>query len=122
MKVLLDMNLPPSWVKFLEGHRIEALHWIDVGDPRVKDQFIMDWARERGYIVFTHDLDFSTLLALTRDTGPSVLQVRTQDVLPDAIGLNVVKVLRDHEEVLNAGAIVTIDETTSRLRILPIGA
>ena len=31
----------------------------------------MDWALTNGYAVFTHDLDFGTLLALTHATGPS---------------------------------------------------
>jgi predicted nuclease of predicted toxin-antitoxin system len=42
----------------------------------------MAWARENGHVVLTHDLDFGTLLALTRANGPSVVQVRAQDVLP----------------------------------------
>lgn len=46
----------------------------------------MNWAREREHVVFTHDLDFSAMLAATEAKGPSVLQVRSQDVLPRAIG------------------------------------
>ncbi len=81
----------------------------------------MAWAREQGYVVFTHDLDFSALLAMTQDSGPSVLQVRTQDLLPEAIGEHVVQVLRSHGEAFEQGAVVTIDETSARIRILPIG-
>ena len=33
----------------------------------------MDWALRHDYIVFTHDLDFGTMLALSHATGPSVL-------------------------------------------------
>jgi len=43
----------------------------------------MAWAREHVHVVFTHDLDFGTLLALTRASGPSVIQVGSQDVLPE---------------------------------------
>jgi len=53
---------------------------------RATDRSIMDWAESNGYMVFTHDLDFGTLLALTHKTGPSVLQVRGEDVLPDHMG------------------------------------
>jgi hypothetical protein len=31
----------------------------------------MAWARENRYVVFTHDLDFGTLLAVTRESGDS---------------------------------------------------
>ena len=86
MKLLLDMNLSPSWVRFLEENGFEALHWSTIGDRTATDAVIMAWARDRGVVVITHDLDFSALLASTEGVGPSVLQVRTQDVLPDSIG------------------------------------
>ena len=120
MKLLLDMNLAPAWVGFLQEEGLEAVHWSTVGDPRATDATIMEWARRAGYIVFTHDLDFSALLAVTEATGPSVVQVRTQDVLPDAIGGDVVRVLRMRAAALEQGAIVSIDKVTSRVRILPI--
>jgi predicted nuclease of predicted toxin-antitoxin system len=73
-----------------------------------------------GRVRSLHDLDFSALLALTEATGPSVIQVRTQDVLPDAIGGDVVRVLRTHATELEQGAIISIDKVRSRVRILPI--
>jgi len=53
-----------------------------VGLPNAGDDDVMQWARTGGWIVFTHDLDFGTLLAIAGERGPSVIQVRTQDVLP----------------------------------------
>jgi len=82
MKLLIDMNLSPLWVDTLTQHGWEAVHWSTVGDPHATDPTIMGWARERQYVVFTHDLDFGTLLALTHAQGPSVIQVRTQNVMP----------------------------------------
>jgi predicted nuclease of predicted toxin-antitoxin system len=70
--------------------------------------------------VITHDLDFSALLAYTETVGPSVVQIRTQDVLPDAVGADVVRVLRDHRTALDQGAIVSLDEFASRVRVLPV--
>jgi predicted nuclease of predicted toxin-antitoxin system len=120
MKILVDMNLPAEWVGFFATHGIEAVHWSAVGTPGAKDSEIMAWARERGYIVFTHDLDLAAIVATTNADGPSVLQTRTQDVLPGALGRDLLNVLRDHQEALGRGAIVTIDEVKSRIRILPI--
>ena len=81
---------------------------------------MLRYAREHDYVVFTHDLDFGTLLALTRALGPSVLQVRAQNVLPEAIGELVVRVLTEHAPAFDAGALVTVDEHLARIRILPI--
>jgi predicted nuclease of predicted toxin-antitoxin system len=120
MKLLLDMNLSPTWVGFLEENGFEAVHWSTIGLPTATDAVIMAWARDRGFVVITHDLDFSALLAYTEGVGPSVLQVRTQDVLPDAIGSDVMRALRDHGAALDQGAIVSIDQPASRVRVLPI--
>jgi predicted nuclease of predicted toxin-antitoxin system len=102
------------------GERFEAVHWSTTGKPGATDAAIMAWARDSGFVVVTHDLDFSALLASTEARGPSVIQVRTQDVLPDAVGSDVVRVLRDHRAALEEGAIVSIDELASRVRVLPI--
>ena len=82
MKILLDMNLSPRWVGFLRQEGFEAVHWSTVGDLRASDAAIMAWARDNAFVVFSHDLDFSALLAATQAVGPSVVQVRTQDVMP----------------------------------------
>jgi predicted nuclease of predicted toxin-antitoxin system len=119
MKILVDMNLSPDWVMVLERAGWETVHWSKVGNMRAPDDEIMSWARENGYIVFTHDLDFGILLALTHAEGPSVVQVRAQDVLPEVLGDKLVAVLREWEERLESGALLTVDAGKSRIRILP---
>lgn len=120
MKLVVDIGLSPDWVGLFREHGFEAVHWSEVGNPRAPDIVIMAWAREHGYVVFAHDLDFSRILALTRASGPSVFQVRTEDVLPLSIGALVIRALQQHGEALRAGAIVVLDATSSRARILPI--
>ena len=120
MKVLVDMNLSPSWVPVLERNGFSAVHWSTTGDGRAPDPVVLGWARDNGYIVFTNDLDFGAILATTRASGPSVIQVRTQDVTPDHLGDMVVAALREHQEILERGALITIDESRLRARILPL--
>jgi predicted nuclease of predicted toxin-antitoxin system len=120
VKVLIDMNLSPDWVPILLRHGWPAIHWSTVGDPRATDRTIMDWALANGHIVFTHDLDFGTMLALTHAAGPSVLQVRAQDVLPDHLEGVVIAALRQHDADLAAGALVVVDESKCRVRVLPL--
>lgn len=85
MKFLIDMNLSPDWIDVLTAEGWEAVHWSTVGAHRATDESIMTWAIEHVYVVVTHDLDCSALLAATRAIGPSVIQVRTQNILPDAL-------------------------------------
>ena len=81
---------------------------------------LMRWARENRHVIFTHDLDFSALIALAGLDGPSVVHVRSQRLLPTQIGETVVEVIRDQAGALAAGAIVTIDGISARVRVLPI--
>ena len=121
MRVLLDMNLSPDWVEYLARHGFDALHWSRVGDPCAPDSTIMEWARANGCVVFSHDLDYSAILAATHSDGPSVVQVRAKNVMPDAIGHDVVRVLRLRAEEIEQGAVVTIDRGRARVRLLPLG-
>lgn len=120
MKILVDMNLSPDWVKVLEEEGHVAAHWSSIGDVRAADFVLMDWARSNGYIVFTHDLDFGTLLALTQAESPSVIQVRTQDVTPNHLAKIVLAALSNHVAPLDAGALIVLDESRARVRILPL--
>lgn len=120
IKILVDMNLSPDWVPVLRSAGWPAAHWSTVGDPCAPDRALMNWAAANGHIVFTHDLDFGTTLALTHDTGPSVLQVRGQDVLPDHMGRFVLAALDQHEADLASGALVVVDESRCRVRVLPM--
>ena len=114
------MNLPPEWVDWLAQRGWQAVHWSTVGDPSAPDSDIMAWALANGRVVFTHDLDFGTLLALTHATGPSVIQVRTQDTSPDSIGGYVEAALTQYASDLSAGALVTVEPSRNRVRILPL--
>ncbi len=120
MKILIDMNLSPHWLSFFESNNIEVVHWSDVGPVDADDVSIMEWSLANGYIVFTHDLDFGTALALTRSKGPSVIQIRTQDTMPDAVGAAIVAVIKKYEESLRLGSLVVIDQNRARVRILPL--
>ena len=120
MKLLIDMNLSPYLVDIFIEQGWQALQWSAVGDPRADDSIIMKWARDNGYVIFTHDLDFGTLLAVTHAQGPSVIQVRTQDILSQSFCTRLIQILRKYETALEKGALIVIDENRSRVRILPL--
>jgi predicted nuclease of predicted toxin-antitoxin system len=98
----------------------EAVRRSAVGAPNAPDEDIMGYAMQNGFIVFTNDSDYGTLLALSPQAKPSVVQVRTKDVLPEAIGHIVLTLLQRFSSELNDGAIVTVDIAKPRVRILPL--
>jgi len=80
----------------------------------------MAFAKANGYIVLTHDLDFSAILAATQGDKPSVVQIRAENVSPDVIGKPVIDALRQMAAELTEGALLTIDPNRTRLLLLPL--
>jgi predicted nuclease of predicted toxin-antitoxin system len=119
MKLLIDMNLSPRWADALVEAGFEAVHWSSLGSADASDRAIMDFARENGFIVLTHDLDFGAILAVTHGDKPSVVQIRADDINPATIGVKVIAALRQVASELDAGALVTIDPNRTRIRLLP---
>src|SRR5262245_48936089 len=120
VQILVDMNLSPNWIEWFASQNQPAVHWSSIGDPKATDQTIMEWARAHQHVVFTHDLDFGTLLALTQATGPSVIQVRAQNVFPEHLGKLLLSVLKQYADLLEKGALIVVDESEARARILPL--
>jgi predicted nuclease of predicted toxin-antitoxin system len=120
MKLLIDMNLSPRWVSLLEDAGFEAAHWSTLGGSDAPDTEIMAFAKVNAYVVLTHDLDFSAILAAAQGEKPSVVQIRAEDVSPDAIGNPVIVSLQQMTAELEEGALLTIDPNRTRLRVLPL--
>lgn len=118
MKILLDMNISHEWVAVFRRQGWEAIHWSSIGDRTDSDKVIMQWAHDHGYIVFTHDLDFSTILAATKATAPSVIQMRIQNIMPESLATTVTSVMRQCYVQLEEGALITIEHSKQRVRIL----
>jgi predicted nuclease of predicted toxin-antitoxin system len=120
VKLLVDMNLSPSWVDRLARYGFEAVHWSTIGAATAPDVEILAWANEHEFVLITNDLDFSAILAAGAVTGPSVIQLRTQDLLSDAAVSIVVNALEAHREAIERGALLSIDEAGRRVRLLPL--
>lgn len=124
MKLLLDACMPLEWADFLCRHGYECVAWLDFGPPNALDADIMSWARERGFVVLTNDLDFGKLLAFSRATHPSVIQFRAKDIRPSALGSLALQALAENrsrlEGLAGEGALITIETERFRTRILPL--
>jgi predicted nuclease of predicted toxin-antitoxin system len=121
MRLLIDMNLSPKWAEFLAAAGFEAAHWSALGAANAPDPEIMMFAMANGYVVLTHDLDFGSILAATGSLGPSVVQVRAENLSPIVIGNQIVSALHQAHEAIAAGALVTVNIERARITMLPIG-
>ena len=120
MKLLVDMNLSPGWVERLVGHGFDAVHWSTIGAATAPDVEILTWANEHEFVLITNDLDFSAILAASAVHGPSVVQLRTQDLLSEGAVRIVTRALEAHREDIERGALLSIDEGGTRVRMLPL--
>ncbi len=120
MKILIDMNLSPAWVPVLEQAGHAASHWSAIGSLSAPDREILSWAKTNGYVLFTHDLDFGAILAATEAEGPSVVQIRAKDISPDHAKAMLLNILDKYGKNLIEGALISIDEERSRIRLLPL--
>ena len=120
MKLLIDMNLSPQWIEALADAGIEARHWSEVGDGAASDREIFQWARRHGFVLLTHDLDFSRILALTGGRSPSVILLRTHRLLPSDSADTLVEVLHRHAAEIETGSLVVVSPDRYRVRLLPL--
>ena len=114
------MNLSPTWASVLELGGFEAKHWSNIGEAGAPDSAIMEWAYENGFIVLTHDLDYGRLLSLSHADGPSVVQLRTQNIMPSVCGELVMKTINAFADELKTGLLISIDPHQARARVLPL--
>jgi|ERR1700677_1722306 predicted nuclease of predicted toxin-antitoxin system len=109
MRVLIDMNLSPRWVLTLAAASIDAVHWSTLGAKDALDREIIARARPHDYVVLTHDLDFGAILPATGREKPSVVRTRALDGTSKVIGGRVVLALREMENELQDGALITVE-------------
>lgn len=121
MNILLDMNASPEWVEPLQKLGYNCSHWLNIGDPKAPDEVIFQWAAQHNHVIYTHDLDFGAILAATNAQFPSVLQIRTQNLLPDSpeAVARIDSYLRDFAEMLTTGALVTMMKATHESGFYP---
>ncbi len=122
MKLILDMNLSPSWVERLRAAGWEAEHWSRLGNPRAPDREVLAAVVDQNAWLLTADLDFGAILAARGEHRPSVVLLRLQDLSADHALDLVLGALERFGDELERGALLSLDERGGRIRLLPLRA
>ncbi|NBC17479.1 MAG: hypothetical protein GVY18_09230 [Bacteroidetes bacterium] len=120
MRFLADMGIAQTTVEFLRSLGHDALHLRKQDLHRLPDPAILEKTRREGRILLTHDLDFSDLMAASGAFLPSVIVFRLRDMRPANVNRHLEAVLHEHAEALRDGAIISVTEGRSRVRMLPM--
>lgn len=114
------MNLSPLTVEDLRREGWDIVRVSSVLPATSSDAEILALAREQDRVIITQDLDFSTLLALGGFTRPSVITLRLGNTDPAMVTARLRTVMAQIVQALDKGSAVTVDDTSVRIRLLPI--
>ena len=121
MKLLIDNALSPRVAEGLRAGGYNAIHVGNLGMAKSDDEEIFQWCLTNEHVIVSADTDFGTLLAQAREKKPSVLLLRRiSQHRPEAQVTFMLANLPKLIDVLDAGAIVVIEENRIRIRTLPI--
>jgi predicted nuclease of predicted toxin-antitoxin system len=100
------------------GH--DVFHLRDRGLQKLPDDKILALAQVEQRIILTIDLDFAQLLAVSKQSLPSVILFRLGNENYNEINQRLIEVLKNCQQELETGAIVSVNNETFRVKKLPI--
>ena len=118
MKFLVDMPLSPELAAWLRGQGHDAAHVADLGLSQASDVDLMALARREGRTIVTADLDYPRLLALARETDPSL--IRDGNWSDTEVIRRLDWVLRALTADDLAASVIVVDRDRVRRRRLPV--
>ena len=121
MKFLADMGISLKTVAFLHSLGHDEVHLADQGLERIPDRDIVAMARQKERILLVHDLGFGELVAASGATLPSVITFRLRNMHPDRVNGARQRLLPQHGDALERGAMISVTEGQVRVRSLPLG-
>jgi predicted nuclease of predicted toxin-antitoxin system len=122
MKFLLDENVSYRVASYLKAAGHDAVHVGEIGLTSTDDAVILVCARDDGRVLVSGDHDFVQMLFASGDTQPSLVLVRSVEVLHSAelAALLLAALSAGMQEALAEGAVAVLTPDRVRIRPLPL--
>jgi len=122
VKFLIDNALSPQVAMLLRDAGHDAVHVREYGMQQSTDEDLLKRAGAESRVVVSADTDFGTLLALRGHALPSVVLFRgSTSRTAHGVAKRLLQELPRVTSLLEAGCILTLEASRSRVRRLPIG-
>ena len=121
MRFVADMGVSWRVVEWLrvEGH--DAIHLREQQLHRLPNGGIFTKAADEQRIILTWDLDFTEIVALSATRLVSAVVFRLLNTRSGNVIRRLERVLSESAKDLEEGAIISVEDSRHRVRLLPIG-
>lgn len=120
MRFVADLHISHATVGFLRSLGHDVIRVGEVLGPAAADATIIEFAAAQGRTILTQDLDFSAIIALSGHAFPSVLSLRLRSSRVERVNEALERVLPLVADLLERGAIVSVEDDRIRSRSLPV--
>jgi len=121
LKLLCDVHISPLTVESLRKLGYDAIRVTERLPATAQDEELLVLARSEGCVLVTQDQDFGALLAANGEQLPSILSLRLGTARIERVNVAIASAIEIAAKQLESGAIVTVEDSRVRVRLLPIG-
>jgi len=107
-------------VEWLREEGQDIIHLSEEGLKSLPDEEVFEKAASEKRVILTFDLDFGEIIALSGGNLVSVILFRLRNTRSPYLLTRLKHVLVESSEVLEKGAVITVEETRHRVRKLPM--
>jgi predicted nuclease of predicted toxin-antitoxin system len=115
------MGVSMEVVRWLRNEGHDAVHLREQSLQRLPDPEVFAKSIEEKRILLTFDLDFGEIAAFSRGLLGKVVVFRLRNTRATNVIARLSSVISNCQSELDSGAVVTVEDSRHRVRLLPIG-